>query len=263
MSMKDKDHSSSVKKLIESCVSITGGAVGGAIGFLVGGPFGAAAGGAAGNAAGEALKHIGDEVSRRALAPREKIKVGSVLALTAASISKRIDAGETIRNDGFFEKDILGRSGAEEFAESVLTKAQREPEERKLPYMANLLSNTSFDESISAEFAQQLSKVAEQLSYRQLCLIHLSDKSKTLSLRDTSYRDVQSFDKELRQILYEIMDLFLRGLIHNAPTHPLVVQDITPKNLGVHGLGADLGNLMKLWEIPDAELIPLAKILSE
>ena len=189
------------------------------------------------------------------------MKVGGVLALAASKIKQRLDAGEQIRQDGFFEGDASERSDAEEFAESVLTKAQRESEEKKLRYMANLLANVSFDESTSIEFAQQITKLAEQLTYRQLCLLKLAAFAQFNSLRKRNYTQEQSFAKELRQILYELMDLFQRGLIHNGSEHPLSVKSLVPNNLGVHGVGADVFNLMGLREIPESELVPLSEVL--
>ena len=253
---ENQNPSAGVRRLLDAGASIAGGAFGGAIGFLVGGPAGAIAAGAAGSAAGEALRHIGDEVSRRALAPREAMRVGGVLGLAASTIQKRLDDGEQIRDDGFFDENETERSDAEEFAESVLTKSQREPEEKKLRYMANLLSNVSFDKSVSIAFAQQLTKIAEQLTYRQLCLLKLAAHAQANPVRSTNYTSETSFPLELRQLLYELMDLFHRGLIHNGPAHPLSIKDLVPKQLGVHGVGADLFNLMNLHEIPDEDLMP-------
>lgn len=263
MSGTDSDlNQPGIRRLIAAGANIAGGAVGGAIGFLVGGPAGAVAGGAAGSAAGEALKHIGDEVSRRTLAPREATRVGGVLILAASKIKQRLEAGEQVRNDEFFNDSASGRSDAEELAESVLTKAQRETEEKKLHYMANLLSNVAFDGSISIAFAQQVTKLAEQLSYRQLCLIKLIAQAPYKSLRDKSYADMNSFPLELRQVLYELMDLFNRGLVHNGENHPLSIKDLVPKQMGVHGVGADLFNLMGLQEIPEDDLLSVTQVLA-
>jgi hypothetical protein len=94
-----------------------------------------------------ALKHIGQEASERLLGPREQVRVGGVLAIAAAEINERIKNGERVRSDNFFEEKSQGRSDAEEVAESVLLKSQREPEEKKIPYIGHLLSNVALPRS--------------------------------------------------------------------------------------------------------------------
>jgi hypothetical protein len=193
--------------LIETGAEIAGGAIGGALGFLAGGPIGAAAFGAGGAAAAVALNRVGAEVSERLLGPRERVRIAGVLALAAAEIQHRLESGDTIRQDQFFERKTDGRSDGDEVAESVLLKSQREPEERKLPYMAKLLASVSFDSSVSAEMSHQLVKAAEQLTYRQLCLLKVAAVREALGLRGSDYRGQTSFPKELYQVLYECIDL--------------------------------------------------------
>jgi len=72
--------------------------VGGALGFLAGGPVGAALLGTGSAAAAMTLKHIGEEVSERLLGPREKVRIGAVLAISASDIQDRIKKGEKLAN---------------------------------------------------------------------------------------------------------------------------------------------------------------------
>ena len=151
----EPDKNTGIHRLINSGFEIAGGAVGGALGFLAGGPVGAAVLGASGSVAAMALKHVGQEAAKRLLGPREEVRIGSVLAIAAEEIRQRLEAGESIRTDGFFEQKRTGRSDAEEVVESVLLKSQREPEEKKIPYMGHLLSNVAFDTEIGAHMAHQ------------------------------------------------------------------------------------------------------------
>jgi hypothetical protein len=247
-----------IRKLIDSGAEIAGGAVGGALGFLAGGPIGAAVLGAGGAAAATALKHIGQEASERLLGPREKVRVGGVLAIAAAEIKWRIENGERVRTDGFFDEKPSGRSDAEEVAESVLLKSQREPEERKVPYMGHLLSNVAFDPQISAQMAHQVTKAAEQLTYRQLCILKLAVVKQAFGLRDGDYRKHASFSKELYQVLYECLDLYHRGYINFGEGVAFGPTDIAPGKMTVQGLGGDVFNLMRLVTIPDEDLVPIA-----
>lgn len=247
-----------LRGLIDGGAEIAGGAVGGALGFLAGGPAGAAALGAGGVLAAKALKRIGDEVSERLLGPREKVRTGGVLAIAAAEIDRCIRNGKSLRSDGFFQERSPGRSDAEEVAESVLLKSQREPEEKKLPYMGHLLANISFDDQISAQMAHQIIKAAEQLTYRQLCILKLAVVKQTLQLRNGDYRGHDSFSKDLYQVLYECLDLYHRAFINFGGEVVFGPTDVSPGKMTVQGLGADLFNLMSLAEIPTEDLIPIA-----
>lgn len=244
------------RHLIESGAEIAGGAIGGALGFLAAGPAGAAVFGAGGAAAAMALRHLGQEASERMLGPREQVRVGGVLAIAAEEIGSRITSGETIRADGFFES-TSGRSDGEEVAESILLKSQREAEERKIPYMAHLLSGVAFDTSISAQMAHQLIRLAEQLTYRQLCLLKIGVVKTNFSLHNGDYRGNGEFTKELYQVLYECLDLYHRALINFGGEVLFGPTDVAPEKMSVQALGADLYNLMRLCTIPDSDLLPI------
>jgi len=101
--LKDNERKTEViQNLVKGGAEIAGSAVGAALGFLAAGPVGAVALGAGGALAAMALKQIGQEVSERFLSQRERIRVGGVIAIAASEISKRIDKGLDLRNDGFF-----------------------------------------------------------------------------------------------------------------------------------------------------------------
>ena len=254
----DAKKKNDIRDLIDSGVEIAGGAVGGALGFFAGGPVGATALGAAAVVAAKTLKSIGQEVSERLLGPRERVRVGAVLAIAAADINKRIVSGDKIRTDGFFDEKPSGRSDAEEVAESVLLRSQREPEEKKIPYMGHLLSSVAFDPQISAHMAHQIIKAAEQLTYRQLCILKLAVTKEVWRLRNGDYRGQVSFTKELYQVLYECIDLYYRAFINNGGDVAFGPTDINPGKMTIQGLGADIYNLMRLMTIPEEDIAPIA-----
>ena len=188
-----KPESSKIRRLI-SCGSgvvadVSANMAGSAIGFVVGGPAGAVVGRAVSALASNCFRKIGEEITARKLSPREEARVGHVFVLAAAEIQKRLEAGERVRNDGFFDSAGAGRSDAEEVIESVLLKSQREPEERKLPYMALLLSSIAFDKRISAEMAHQITKAASDMTFRQLCILRMSAVKDKLDLHPSDYRN--------------------------------------------------------------------------
>ncbi|MGN8160393.1 hypothetical protein ACS8YF_17185 [Salinisphaera sp. SWV1] len=252
---------SGFRRLVDAGAEISGGAIGSALGFIAGGPGGAATGGAGGAAAAAALKYIGGEISERVLSQRERVRVGGVLALVASDIHARIEAGETIRNDGFFEPNSNGRSDADEVAESVLLKAQREAEEDKLPYMAHLLSSIAFDSSLNTYLAHQLIKAAEQLTFRQLCLLRIGAMQNQFPLRSSDYNGHNAFTRDVLQVVYECYDLYAQGFVSFGGTAALGPIDVNPGGMEPQGIGAELHNLMRLWEIPMSRLQPIAQKL--
>jgi len=138
-----------------------------------------------------------------------------------------------------------------------LLKSQREPEEEKIPYMGHLLSSVAFDDQISAEMAHQITKTAEQLTYRQLCILKVAVVKEAFGLRNEDYRGHGSFSKEIYQVLYECLDLYNRGFINFGGEVAFGPTDVAPGKMTVQGLGADLFNLMKLATIPDEALVPI------
>ena len=136
-------------------------------------------------------------------------------------------------------------------------KSQKEPEEMKLRYMAHLLSNLAFDSGISVNMAHQLTKAAEALTYRQLCILRLSSERDQFALRDEDYREHGDFSRELLQVLYEYFDLYSRGLVNFGGDVAFGPSDVVPGKTVVQGLGAELFNLMQLWEVPMDDVAPV------
>lgn len=260
-----RETSNGVKHLLNAGTEIIGGgasgAVGAGIGLLIGGPPGALAGGAGAAAVSHAIKSIGHEFSKRILAPREEARVGAVFLYAVDELQRRIENGETVREDGFFDPKQKGRSDAEEVVENVVLKCQREPEEKKIQYMGYLLASLAFDHRINVNMAHQLVRTAEQLTYRQLCILKMA-KCSAHALRSKNYREQNQFPKELYSILYEIHELYNRGLI-TFKINSLVpgITDVVPGKMIVEGIGDDIGILMRLQLIPAEEIEPIMEKL--
>ena len=184
-----------------------------------------------------------------------------MLGVVIAEIQRRREAGEIIRTDGFFDEKHTGRSDAAEVAESVLLKAQREPEEKKIPYMGYLLSSIPFDPQISVQMAHQLVKIAEQLTYRQLCILRLSEVKDEYSLRDSDYSNHEPPGRGLYQVLYECAELYNKEYINFRGHMDYGIANVIPDRMTLQGIGADLYTLMKLSKIPDADITPIAEQL--
>ena len=262
---RETEKNDGIRQLINHGTEIAGGAFGGGVGFLFGGPIGAVVGGASGPIAALALRRIGQEISERHLGTREKVRVGAVLVIAAAEILQRLENGENPREDDFFDEKPTGRSDAKEVAESVLLRAQREPEEKKIRYMGYLISSITFDSEINVHMAHQLIKAAEQLTYRQLCILKLCAVKDNFGLRNNNYRECYLIEKDLYEVLYECADLHNKEYIHsgldtltferNALSR---LRSIIPSDMAFQRIGDYLYNLMKLRLIPDADIAPIA-----
>ena len=261
-SHKPDKNQAGIRRLIEKGTEIAGGGfsniAGAATGFILGGPEGAFIGGVVGSSAAMGFQWLGTEISSRLLGPREHQRVGYVFTLAASQIANRIKNGDLARQDGFFDESSDGRSDAKEVWEGILMKSQREPEERKLPYMAHLMANIAFDSTISPNMAHQLTKAAEALTYRQLCIMKLIAIKDRFALRQEDYRGNDNFSRELLQVLYEYFDLYQRGFVNFGGEVAMGPSDVKPGQTVVQGLGAELFNLMQLREIPLEDITPVA-----
>jgi hypothetical protein len=246
-----------VRNIIEAGSSITGSAAGSAIGFFLGGPAGATVGGAAGAYFSYALRRIGDEFHGRYLAPREKIRIGATLDMATRQIRQRLERGERLRDDGFFEKSGSDRSEAEEVLEGVLTTAQRAYEERKLIYLSNLISSISFDKGFSRDRANYIISLANRFTYQQyvvLSVLGLDEITKgSFSLRDKPWSGEINRFNPLAFTISQIMDLVRLVVLQVEGRVVIGLSDIIPAKLKITGVGAWLWNGMKLAKLRDRD----------
>ena len=257
-----------LKKFLDNNADLIGSGISGVLTLLFAGdPVLGALTGAAGTLVSGFLKGIGNEFRGRQLSSREDIRVSNMLAIAAWEFNQRLKKGENPRNDGFFDEKSTGRSDAEEVAEAIMLKCQREPQEKKIPYMGFLLASIAFDPNISADMGQQLIKASEELTYRQLCILKLAVVKDRFGLRNQDYRDHENFSKELYQVLQECHDLCLKSYLdYKIPltfSGQITVgyMNIQPNKMVIYGIGEDLFKLMRLSSIPDDDLIPIAEVL--
>lgn len=161
-----------LKSYLEKGSDITGGAIGGAIG-LIGGPAGAILGGGLGVAISLGVK----EFINRQLSNRQEVRVAASTVYALNEIRKRVEQGETVRSDDFFDNST-GRSSAEELFEGVLLKCKDQYQEKKIFYISKIFEKTIFDNNISADTANQILSMVESFTYRKLCIISFSKRKK-------------------------------------------------------------------------------------
>lgn len=105
--------------------------------------------------------------------------------------------------------------------------------------------------------AHQMTKAADSMTYRQLCILHLSATKERFNLRQESYWGQGSFSKKQYQIIYEYHDLYNRGLINYGGTAAVALTDVNPGSSTPQALGADIYSQMRLYLIPDEDLEPI------
>lgn len=223
--------------------------------MALGGPAGAIAGAAAGPVMTNTLRHVGHEVGQRLLSPREEARVGTVFVLTANEVRERLDAGEVQRTDGFFDEGRTRRSTAEEITEGVFLAAQREYEERKLPYLATLLASFVFATGLDRAQAVALLRAAQTLSYCQICLIafyrRIVDNTEIPRIATAVRQDIDA----VAMLIAELADLSSRGFVISSATWDGGVSFFGPaKSDQLTRIGDLLYSLMRLDRIPTSEL---------
>ena len=254
------------QRLIASGAEVAGGVsasiASAAMGLILGGPEGVALGGAAGTSLSIGLRWLGRELSSRLLSPREEQRLGYVYTVAAAEIVERVKRGERIREDGFFGESHQDRSDAEEVWESALMKSQREPEEKKLPYVAHLLASLAFSGEIGVHMAHQLTKAADQLTYRQLCILKLIAHQERYSLREGDYKEAAGKSSVgLVQLIYEYHDLSNKNYIL-SPGLMLGLAYLNPSDVTLQVMGEITVRLMRLEEIPEEDITPIVTELA-
>jgi hypothetical protein len=257
-----------VNELVESGSDIAGSAVGAALGFVAGGPVGAAAGAATGSGLSHVIKHVGSDLKRRFLGPREEVRVGAALAFAGSTINHLLEKGATPRQDGFFEPSPDGnRAPGEELLEGVLLKARDAYEEKKVKYLGMLYAQIAFHPEIGQSHANHLVSLADNLTYRQLVVLAVaSDDSNRHRLLQSGYRGNEAAAKSLgldgTALVTEVYDLYQRGLLGSTDNEAWIsVVDVFPGGMTPQGSGHVLIQMMCLTNIPPEDRAEIYRLL--
>jgi len=251
------------QKLLELGANLAGGSLGAGASVAVGFVLGSKSATIAALVNGVATPLI-TEFSKRLLTSQQKARVGAVYLLAKKRFDENIQAGKQL-NEGFFRNsDLNNRSDAEEIWEGVLQAAENENQEKKLPFLANLMANIAFENDIDRAQANYLVKLATSLSYQKFCLLSIfADSSISLKLRPTDYRgNSTGLPDGLVAIIHEIMEMGSIGLVGRSDGVAMISPtDIIPNLMTLYGSSTKIGRLMQLDEIPDEDLQKVAQYL--
>ena len=258
--MDEGKNQEAVDSLIDTGSNMAGGAAGAAMGFFTGGPVGAVAGAIAGPAMTAVFRRVGTEIKSRLLGRREEVRAGAAIAHAGATIRRRLEAGEQLRSDGFFDEPAEDRAPAEEIAEKTILSAQRDPEEKKTQFYGIALGNLAFTAGVGRTEANQILTLFERLSFRQLCLIRIFQDSSSYNLRSENYRE-EGLRHERLSLLHEVYELYRQGILHASGKVFLGIGDVNPSIVGVQGMAQILTTLAELNRIEGQDLEEVASFL--
>ena len=256
--------SESAQKLIKAGSDLAGAAVGGALGFLAGDTLTAAVGAMAGGV----VTNVLTDVSDRVLSAREKMRVGATAAIAIEHIRKRVDQGEKLRQDGFFEKKSEPESGksssqADEIFEGVLLKAKNDHEEKKIKHLGKLFANVAFDPWCSPAEANYLLRLAETMTYTQMVLLKIAHSPEAYRLRNTAYQEGEQVPYKTVAVLESILEAHHKALIQFTDKgHHLQINSINPSTISFGVVGKRFFEMLSLREIPDADVEDIRRSLS-
>lgn len=202
---------------------------------------------------GTTLSQIGADVAERALSPRQENRVAAVFLYAAGAITARQQLGEHLRTDDFFDGE---RSNGAEFTEGVLLAAKEAYEERKIPYLGNLLANVAFNSDIDAATAHLALRVAEELSWAELCIlgVFLDPGRYPMPPHETAAPDNWSPWSVIHS--FNSMREGPSALITNKRTTGARGEpryDLNLNGIEVTSRGSLVGVLMQLEDIPDSD----------
>ncbi|MFC9334008.1 hypothetical protein [Arthrobacter sp. NPDC057009] len=188
-----------------------------------------------------------------------------MVAYATEAVKRNLDAGMEIRQDSFWEARGGFAPAAQETFEAVLVAAQRDPEERKIPFMGSAYAYISCDPAMTATASHWLIRTAESLTWTQFQLLALVARADELDL--AGIRVGQSPHTWDGIALHkELSDLGSgnRYLIHGGlDTRPSGIKVPTAllERFKLQSSGRILFGALNLGDIPLAELHDLARRL--
>ena len=253
---ENKGHNS--EKVLQKHIRILGPNLGGAaVGGVLGGPVGAVV--------GAGVTYAASEVLRRILAPRQVLRIDTVLTAAEERMMELASSGRELRSDGFFDEKTGERSDWEEVAEGVLVTAMTDYEEKKSVFYGYLIANIAFEPRVDRGAAHSVMRLAQQLSYRQLCFLALvPQKRDRFPLPAKPRRSNVEWSTGIAQ-----RDLDELGFAHHElvsvepkPDKRLPTNIGVPSDLRLTSRGTLLYVLMELSRIEDEDLQDLSELLN-
>lgn len=244
---------------------VTGATVTSIIGYFLLGPPGVVIGATGGKMVTDLFSKAGEEIEKRYLSKRESARIGIVSVYALDKIKTNMEKQCQIRTDGFFSQDpLINRSAADEILEGTLISAKSEYEEKKLKYYGNLVGNIPFNPGIDRHYANYLLRLAERLSYRQICIITLFNRKSDYIFNSIEQKTSNSPDMSKIILFQEIAELKISGLMGSTNNYMIgggPAGNVTPSTIILTHTGNILHTMLNLEEIEKTEIDSLATLL--
>ena len=245
-------------RLARMAAQVPGSAFGAALGLSVGGPTGAILGAVSGTI----LSQVGADIADRVLSPRQELRVGAVFLSAASAITAKQIEGRSLRDDGFFDGPA---SNGAEFVEGVMLAAMDAYEERKVPYLGNLIANVSFAEHIDAPSAHAALRRANDLSWLELRVLGVFDDGASFPMPARPIP--QSSDWPTWAVATAVRELIdppksLMTYARSTGSRGEPGYDLNLDAIGMQSGGILICGLMELGSIPQSDRRPIFEMLS-
>lgn len=202
----------------------------------------------------------GDVVSR-ALSALQSSRLGDAINLIFNKFKIKRDQGKNYREDSFMTEN--NGEQAKQVLEGILQNIADEYERKKIEAHASFFTNLCFDERVVFEQALYLTRVLKQLSYRQLVIIAIFNKSPmkvgNWAFKFDEYSDNYIF-KSCTDLYSEIKDLEQRVIIED--TNPIATYEGSPTYMyKLSALGKMIFNELDLSTLPEEDINEISKML--
>lgn len=215
------------------------------LGLILAGPDGALAGAFVGPLVARAVRQ-GMQQLLGWLTGRQTERVKTAITTAADEIARRLEAGESVRDDHFFSAGDNGQSSASEVAEGVLQHAAGAYEQYKTAHFGHLLASIAFRPDIGVADAHYLTRLADRLSWRQFLVLALfrEPPQESLSLREIDQSGV-GLSGSVTGLSEEVQELGNLGLLGEADADGDAIRAGTL----IRGASGLIGVPMELWRL--------------
>lgn len=235
-------------KIVEDVMLKSGNAIGqgssAALGFVIGGPVGAAFG-----AVSSLIVQTGADVLRRKLSTRQTTRIGTLLNAARDTLGARVMNGAQIRSDDFFEQNGTQNSNFEEMFEDLLRSVTETIEERKIPYMANMLARFILDDDYQVYKMRDLIRRVEGLSYLQLQLLVIMNDEANLQSGELIWIGNKTFEGRALDLSLEKTRMQSLGITAAQNVSEIDENNCRPSPQ-LSMLGKEIYELMELLKVP-------------
>jgi hypothetical protein len=245
------DQDDKLQRALDAGLELFGAGVAGVLGAVAGGDLAAAT---IASMTGTGITNVGKDIVSRVLSPRQTARVGGVFVQAARAISAHEALGFKVRDDGFWDGD---RSNGAEFAEGVFLAATNTFEEKKIPYLGNVIANVAIDTQIDAATANLAIRLSTDLSWLEMCLISIFMRPGEFPIPEGQRRTPVGWNDWTVKTALDNLISESRGFLlypRQKGKHGIALFDLNLNAIELSARGNLVASTMELADIPATEL---------